>query len=83
MSPGRVIEDPWRRPFRSEKLYVSRESWMFAMVQAPGLRLLYDFHGRVYVRLDPSYRGRVRRPSSGAMGVFVCLSVSALAVEER
>ena len=56
---GRILDEPWRRPFRSEKLYVSRESWLLAVVQAPGVRVLYDFHGRVYIRLDPSFRGRV------------------------
>ena len=61
---GRILEEPWRRPYRSEKLYVSQESWLFAVVQAPGVRVLYDYHGRVYVRLDPSFRGRVRPPAS-------------------
>jgi len=59
VNEGRILEEPWRRPFRSERLYVSRESWLFAVVQAPGVRVLYDLHGRVYVRLDPSYRGLV------------------------
>ena len=56
---GRILEEPWSRPYRSEKLYVSQESWLFAVVQTPGVRVLYDYHGRVYVRLDPSFRGRV------------------------
>jgi len=56
---GRVLDQPWRRPFRSEKLYVGQESSRFGVVQAPGVRVLYDYHGRVYVRLDPSYRGNV------------------------
>ena len=63
---GRVLEDPWRRPFQSEKLYVGRETRQFAVVRASGVRVLYDFHGRVYVRLDPTFRGRVIRSSTGA-----------------
>jgi len=67
---GRILEEPWRRPFQSEKIYVSRESWLFAVVRAPGVRVLYDFHGRIYVRLDPSFRGLVG-PSANSLNTSV------------
>jgi len=73
---GRILEEPWRRPFRSEKLYVSRESWLFAVVQVPGVRVLYDYHGRVYIRLDPSYQGRVRPFLVYDMDVSTCMALA-------
>jgi len=61
---GRILDEPWRRPFRSETLYVSRESWLYAAIRVPGVRVLYDFHGRIYIRLNPSFSGQVSRSTS-------------------
>ncbi len=49
-------EDIDARYYLQDSLLVKRASSLFYLVMAPGFRVLFDQHGRVYIRLDPHFR---------------------------
>src|SRR6218665_3618542 len=53
--------------YMNENIYVKQVTSLFVLVQGFGFRVLYDRNGRIYVRLDPFYGGKVSIKTLGLL----------------
>lgn len=66
---GNQLESAFE-PYMNENIYVKQVTSLFILIQGFGFRILYDRNGRIYVRLDPFYAGKVSIKTLGSVIVI-------------
>lgn len=51
--------DDYFMSYRDDNIYVKQATSLFVLIQGPGFQVLYDRNGRIYIRLNPFYAGKV------------------------